>query len=160
MIRLALRSALSDRASENKVLVVDSWDFDSPKTKDAMKALEAIGAVEGRALVVLDSDDAVAARSFRNLPHVQLIRSSELNAYDILCNEWIVFTKSTLPTSSDETQRAQSFGPQDVDDSTSGDEGSASDEEQPSERSERGQAEGSAGDEEQPSERSERGQAQ
>ncbi|MDQ3739262.1 MAG: 50S ribosomal protein L4 [Actinomycetota bacterium] len=140
MIRLALRSALSDRASENKVLVVDSWNFDAPKTKDAVKALEAIGATAGRVLVVLDTDDATAARSFRNLPHVQLIRAAELNAYDVLCNEWIVFTKSTLPTN--DTQEAQSFGPRDVEHPTSGDERSASDEEQPSERSERGQADG------------------
>lgn len=101
MIRLALRSALSDRASENKVLVVESWNFDAPKTKDAVKALEAIGAADGRVLVVLDTDDTEAARSFRNLPHVQLIRSGELNAYDILCNEWIVFTSATLPTTSE-----------------------------------------------------------
>ena len=48
-------------------------------------------------LVVLDRDDDVAFRSFRNLPDVQLIVRGELNAYDILCNDWILFTKATLP---------------------------------------------------------------
>ena len=43
MIKLALRSALSDRAAEGKVVVVDSWGFDAPKTKDAKAALDALG---------------------------------------------------------------------------------------------------------------------
>src|SRR3954451_5473804 len=43
MIRLALRSALSDRASEQKVMVIDAWSFDTPKTKDAISALTALG---------------------------------------------------------------------------------------------------------------------
>lgn len=95
MIRLALRSALSDRAAEAKVLVVDSWGFDAPKTRDAKAALSALG-LGGRVLVVVDRDDAAAALSFRNLPEVQLIEPGELNAYDVLCNEWVVFTRDTL----------------------------------------------------------------
>ena len=98
MIKLALRSALSDRASEGKVLVVDSWGWDAPRTKDAVAALGALG-VEGRVLVVVGRDDAPAALSFRNIPEVQLIAPGELNAYDVLCNDWIVFTEDTLPTS-------------------------------------------------------------
>ena len=92
MIKLALRSALSDRASEGKVLVVDDWGFDSPRTKEAKAALAALG-LEGRVLLVVDRDDAATALSFRNLPEVQLIAPGELNAYDVLCNEWIVFSK-------------------------------------------------------------------
>ncbi|MCB0961413.1 MAG: 50S ribosomal protein L4 [Acidimicrobiales bacterium] len=98
MVRLALRSALSDRAAEGKVLVVDSWDWDVPKTKDAKAALAALGAT-GRVLVVLNDGDGVAARSFRNLPEVQLINARELNAYDVLVNDVIVFTKDNLPSS-------------------------------------------------------------
>jgi len=98
MVRLALRSALSDRAAEGKVLVVDSWGFDAPKTKDAKAALAALGA-QGRILVVLTDGDGVAARSFRNLPEVQIINSRELNAYDVLVNDYIVFTQDNLPTS-------------------------------------------------------------
>jgi large subunit ribosomal protein L4 len=98
MIKLALRSALSDRAAEGKVLVVDSWGWEAPRTKDAIAALGALG-VEGRVLVVVDRDDASAALSFRNIPEVQLIVPGELNAYDVLCNDWIVFTEDTLPSS-------------------------------------------------------------
>jgi large subunit ribosomal protein L4 len=98
MIRLALRSALSDRAAEGKVTVVDSWRFDAPSTKAGVAALAALG-IEGRVLIVLGKDDATAALSFRNIPEVQLIRTSELNAYDVLCNDHIVFTSDTLPSS-------------------------------------------------------------
>jgi large subunit ribosomal protein L4 len=96
MIKLALRSALSDRASEGKVVVVDGWGFETPRTKDATAALEALG-LEGRVLLVVDRDDAATALSFRNLTEVQLIAPGELNAYDVLCNDWIVFTKSNVP---------------------------------------------------------------
>ena len=97
MIQLALRSALSDRAAEGRIAIVESWNFEVPRTKDAVEALAALG-VEGRALVVLGDDD-VAYRSFRNLPWVQPILASELNAYDVLCNDWVVFTPANLPGS-------------------------------------------------------------
>jgi len=95
MIKLALRSALSDRANDGRVVVVDTWGWDAPKTKQATDALAALG-IDGRTLVVIERDDLNAALSFRNLPHVQLIQVGELNAYDVLCNDWIVFTQAAL----------------------------------------------------------------
>jgi large subunit ribosomal protein L4 len=103
MIELALRSALSDRASEGKVAVVDAWDFAAPKTREAKEALDTLG-LTGKVLVVLEHDDVTAAKSFRNLPGVQPIRASQLNAYDILCNDWIVFTRATLPGGSPQSE--------------------------------------------------------
>src|SRR5436309_6146730 len=97
MVQLALRSALSDRFAEERVVVIDRWAFAGPRTKDAVAAVTALG-LEGRVLVVLRRDDEVAYRSFRNLPAVQILLAGELNAYDILCNDWIVFTEATLPT--------------------------------------------------------------
>ena len=97
MIGLALRSALSDRAAEGKVIVVDTWGFDGPKTKSAKAALASLG-IEGKALVVVDRDDVNTIKSFLNLREVQLIERAELNAYDILCNEYLVFSTATLPT--------------------------------------------------------------
>jgi len=96
MVQLALRSALSDRASENRVMVVDAWEFAAPRTREAKVALGALG-LTGKVLVVLGPDEEMAAKSFRNLPEVQLLKASELNAYDILCNDWVVFTRATLP---------------------------------------------------------------
>ena len=66
MIRLALRSALSDRASESKVALIDRFGWEEPKTKDAVALFGALG-LEGTVLVVLSRADAVASRTFRNL---------------------------------------------------------------------------------------------
>ena len=84
MVKLAMRSALSDRAADGKVVVVDGWDLDTPKTKAAKQALEALQ-LDGQVLVVLGAGDENALLSFRNLPNVQVIMASELNAYDVLC---------------------------------------------------------------------------
>ena len=96
MKALALRSALSDRASLGNVALIDQWSFEAPSTKAAIAALKALN-LEGRVLVVLTEDDFVADRSFGNLPEVQTLLVNELNAYDILVNDWIVFTDETLP---------------------------------------------------------------
>jgi large subunit ribosomal protein L4 len=105
MVSLALRSALSDRATEGRVVVVDAWGWDEPSTKSAVKALAELG-IDGRVLVVVGRDDAAAALSFRNIPEVQLIAPGELNAYDVLCNDWILFTQDVLPTFQSKSGRA------------------------------------------------------
>ncbi len=107
MIRLALRSALSDRAADGKVVVVDDWGFEAPSTKAAAATLGALG-LDGRVVVVVASDDATAIKSFRNLPEVHLLEPGELNAYDILVSDYVVFTRDTLPTTeaSGETAKA------------------------------------------------------
>ncbi len=102
MKRLAVVSALSDRANDSKIVVVDQWEFETPRTKDAIRVLESLGFRStgqrpDRVLLVLDREDEVAWRSFRNLgERVQIILPEELNAYDILVNDWIVFTAATL----------------------------------------------------------------
>ena len=102
MIRIALNSALSDRASEGRVAVVDAWDFEAPRTRDAVAALEALN-VEGRVLLVADRGDVNTWKSFANLGHVHVISPGELNAYDVLVCDWVVFTKATLPGGSAST---------------------------------------------------------
>ncbi|MGH9306454.1 MAG: 50S ribosomal protein L4 [Acidimicrobiales bacterium] len=96
MVALALRSALSDRAAESHVVVVDDWGFQAPSTKAAVAFLDALS-LNGRVLVVVGHQDDIAIRSFANLSRVQVMLASELNAYDILCNDWVVFTDATLP---------------------------------------------------------------
>ncbi|MBI2168321.1 MAG: 50S ribosomal protein L4 [Actinobacteria bacterium] len=100
MVKLALRSALSDRAADGKVLIVGEWGFEAPKTKEARLALDALGiAANQRALVVIAHDDETARRSFRNLAgdrRVQVIEDGQLNAYEVLVADWVVFTQATL----------------------------------------------------------------
>ncbi|MXW99494.1 MAG: 50S ribosomal protein L4 [Acidimicrobiaceae bacterium] len=96
MKRLALASALSDRARSGSVIVVDRWRFDGPRTRDAVAALDAIGAT-GKVLVVLGDDDSDAQKSFRNLPPVHCLHYRELNTYDVLNSDVVVFTSDTVP---------------------------------------------------------------
>ena len=95
MRALALRSALSARASEGAVLVVDGFDWGSPKTKRAGALLEMIGA-DGKALMVLDGSETTAVRSFRNLSSVVLGRAGYLNTYDVLRSDTVVFSGLAL----------------------------------------------------------------
>jgi large subunit ribosomal protein L4 len=98
MIRLALYSALSDRASMERIAVLDSFEkWQTPKTKEALNALSAMG-LEGKVLVVLGRDDSTAFHAFRNLTHVKTIDAGEINAYDVLDCDWILFTDATLPS--------------------------------------------------------------
>jgi large subunit ribosomal protein L4 len=120
MIRLALRSALSDRAADDRIVVIDSWDIDTPSTKAAIAALTALE-LDGKVLVVLNVTDAAAWKSLRNLPDVHVLTPRELNAYDVLVSDWIVFTAETLPTSAEheaaqpqETETAVSLGGEDA----------------------------------------------
>ena len=96
MIQQALRSALSDRAAQGRIALIDAWTFDVPSTKAGLAALAALG-VTGRVLIVLGEEDGYADRSFGNLPEIQTIVTGELNAYDILVNDWVLFTDETLP---------------------------------------------------------------
>ena len=98
MVRLAVRSALSDRASSDRVVVVGDWGFEAPKTQEAVTALDALG-TEGRVLIVAGRADVNTWRSFANLGRVHVVSPGELNAYDVLVSDWVIFTKRTLPGS-------------------------------------------------------------
>ena len=97
MRALALRSALTDRARGGRVAVIDRFAFETPKTADAVKALDALG-VTGKALVVLEARDETIGLSFRNLPDVHVLMVDQLNTHDVLVNDWIVFSQTSLET--------------------------------------------------------------
>lgn len=103
MIKAALRCALSDRAADDKVIVVDSFSFDQPSTKQAKAALSALG-VEGRALVVIGREDFNAVKSFRNLPEVHILAADQLNCYDVLVSDYVVFSKDSLPSTAEKAE--------------------------------------------------------
>jgi large subunit ribosomal protein L4 len=95
MKRLALRSALSARAAESAIKVVDDIDWSGPKTKQALKLLGAIEAT-GKTLVVLSQLDGSAGKSFRNLADVRMVEPGHLTAYDVLWSDQVVFTSHTV----------------------------------------------------------------
>ncbi|MEX1209145.1 MAG: 50S ribosomal protein L4 [Acidimicrobiia bacterium] len=95
MRRLALYSALSTRAGDGEIRIVDSIDWDAPSTKTAAALLAAMG-VEGKVAIVVAESDGVVAQSVRNLPQALVITVDQLNTYDVLWAETIVFTADTI----------------------------------------------------------------
>jgi large subunit ribosomal protein L4 len=92
----ALKAALSDRARENRVHVVSTFvDGDAPRTKAALATLDAVSSAK-RVLVVLDSDDVLNWVSLRNVPRVHLLDAGQLNTYDVLVSDEVIFTEASL----------------------------------------------------------------
>jgi large subunit ribosomal protein L4 len=92
----ALRGALSDRARDGRVLVVDNFvTGETPSTKAALATLARATETE-RVLVVLGSDDEINWLSLRNVPTVHLLEAGQLNTYDVLVADEVVFTTDAL----------------------------------------------------------------
>ena len=92
----ALRGALSDRARADRVHVVESFaDGDVPSTKTALAALTATTTAR-KVLVVLDRDDIAGFKSLRNVPSVHVLDAGQLNTYDVLVNDDVVFSRAGL----------------------------------------------------------------
>ncbi|MFS8477920.1 MAG: 50S ribosomal protein L4 [Micromonosporaceae bacterium] len=92
----ALRGALSDRAREGRIHVVESFvTGEKPSTKEALATLRRVTDAK-RVLVVLGRDDELNWRSLRNEPRVHLLEAGQLNTYDVLVADDVVFTKEAL----------------------------------------------------------------
>ena len=97
MIAAALRGALSDRAREGGVFVVSEIVAgDKPSTKAAIEALTSVAGDLSKVLVVLDRFEDVAWLSLRNVPTVHALAVDQLNTYDVLVNDKVVFTSAAL----------------------------------------------------------------
>ena len=95
----ALRGALSDRAQHGRVFVIGKLiEGDTPKTKTALTALRDVLADADftikRTLLVLDREDNVTWKSLRNEPSVHILVADQLNTYDVLCSDVLVFTET------------------------------------------------------------------
>jgi len=96
MKRLALRSALSVRAAESQIKVVETFDvWDAPRTKNATALLAAMG-VTGKVLLIAEDHERTAIKSFRNLDHVIASNLGQANTYDVLWAETIIMSQGTL----------------------------------------------------------------
>jgi large subunit ribosomal protein L4 len=94
MIAAALLGALSDRARGERLHVVESFGIEgAPSTKAAASVLAALSATKN-VLVVIDRDDELSTLSVRNLAYVHVLYADQLNAYDVLVSDDIVFTKA------------------------------------------------------------------
>jgi len=91
----ALRSALSLRLREGKLVVVDDFQVEGGKTKSVVKALANLGTAP-KSLIVDSKDNASLVRGARNLPRTKWLAPEGLNVYDILNHETLVMTKATV----------------------------------------------------------------
>jgi large subunit ribosomal protein L4 len=94
----ALRGALSDRAANDRIFVVTNFvEGDVPRTKDALAVLAQVtdGATRN-ILIVAQSDDELTWKSLRNVPAVHLLAEDQLNTYDVLVSDYVVFTEAAL----------------------------------------------------------------
>lgn len=95
MKRLALRSALSARASEQAIRVVEDIDWASPKTSQAAAMLRSME-VTGKTVFVVGQLDSIAGKSLRNIFDVRVVEPSHLTPYDVLWSDNLVFTVHTV----------------------------------------------------------------
>jgi large subunit ribosomal protein L4 len=95
MIAAALLGVLSDRARGERLHVIADFGVETPSTKDAVSTLAGLGA-ERNVLVVLERGDEVGLKSVRNVPSVHVLYADQLNAYDVVVSDDIVFTKAAF----------------------------------------------------------------
>ena len=93
--RLAMFSALSDKAQNSGLVVLESLSFDAPKTKDMVQVLKAVGA-EKKALVVTGEKNDNAIKSAANIPGVQVSMVSQMNVYEIVNHTSLILTKDAV----------------------------------------------------------------
>jgi len=94
--RLARRSALSMKASDNAIMVIENFDFDAPKTKDFINVLKALGIGDKKSLIVLGESNNNVYLSSRNFKTSQVVKSSELSTYKILHANNLVLLEGSL----------------------------------------------------------------
>lgn len=93
--RLALKSALSYKALENEIVVVDNFNLETNKTKDAIKALNELGATKNVLIVVEELTDNMILAT-RNINYVNLLEASEINTLDVVRADKMIITEAAL----------------------------------------------------------------
>ena len=94
--RLARRSALSLRASQNEIIVLDNLAFEAPKTKALIEVLANLKVADKKVLIVLAQNDNNVFRSSTNLQKANVITAGELNTYSIMNANTVIFTEGAL----------------------------------------------------------------
>lgn len=95
-VKLAMRSALSAKLADGQFTVVDGFNFEKPRTKDAKAFIQAMGFEGQRTTLVIGNEDVTTWLSFRNLEKVNILPVAEANTYELLDNKQLVFTAEAL----------------------------------------------------------------
>jgi len=94
--RLARKSVLSDKASQGNIIIVEDVTFDSPRTKDFVNILSKLEANGQKTLFVTGDQDNILCLSSRNLPKAKVARAQDINTYDILNAQKVVFAEGAI----------------------------------------------------------------
>ncbi len=94
--RLALKLALTERANEKQIIVLEDLKFDKPNTKIAKELLSKISPNNGKKLLLIDGNDSSIIKSFTNIPRVSMNKADSIYAYQILNNNHLIITESAL----------------------------------------------------------------
>lgn len=93
--RLAIKSVLSEKVTDEELIVVDALNFDAPKTKEFRAVLDNLD-INTKALVVLENDNEFAALSARNLPGVKVVAPNNVSVLDVVSHDKLILTKTAL----------------------------------------------------------------
>jgi large subunit ribosomal protein L4 len=94
--RMALKVALTDRAREGRIFVIESLAFDKPNTKTVRELMQKMLPEKGRKLLITDGHHVSTVKSFANLPDVMTDRADGLFAYEILKSSYVLMTQDAL----------------------------------------------------------------
>lgn len=94
--RLALKLALTERANEKQVILLDSLDFDKPDTKTAKELLAKITPERSKKLILIDGSDVNVIKSFSNIPYVKMDRADSVYPYEVLNCNCLILTEAAL----------------------------------------------------------------
>ena len=94
--RLALKTALSLKMSEEAITIIDRFSIDKPKTKDMIATLKNLGLEGKRLLIITPENDKIVILSARNIPGVKVVKVSDLNSYDVLVHGRLLITKDAV----------------------------------------------------------------
>lgn len=93
--RLAIKSVLSQKVLDNELVVVDSLELDTPKTKDFRAILENLG-VDKKVLLVLEDSNENIYKAARNIPNVKIVSSNNVSVLDVVAHDYLLFTQTAL----------------------------------------------------------------
>ena len=94
--KLAVRSALSNKVDEGKLIVLDAFNFNQPKTRDMVKLLTDLKVNDKKVLVLIHGNDEAVWKSARNLPNVRTLVTQAINIYDLVNADYIVTSKDAV----------------------------------------------------------------
>lgn len=98
---IARKTALTYKSKENKIVIVENFDLEAPKTKDYVTILNALNLNDKKSLLILQNKQDNIIRSARNIEGANVILSSDINSYNILYNDTVVFTEDAVKSIND-----------------------------------------------------------